>query len=131
MKKTIERFCRSMTSALAVACFVCCSDETKVTVSGPTSIENTPYAYSISATSLKPGETLQVEFTTTATHPKGLVLQFLDEKIFISEFPFTYRKTVRETGTFPLSVYSKFRIEGENIIISGESETTIQINVTK
>ncbi len=120
-----------MTAALAVACFVCCSDDTKITVSGPTTIGNTAYAYSIPQKSLKSGETLQIEFTTTATQPEGLVLQFLNEKVLISEFPFTYRKTVHETGTFPLSVYTKFHIEGENIIISGKAETTIQINVTE
>lgn len=121
-----------MTAALAVACFLGCSGKTEVTViSRPTTIGNTAYTYSIPKKNLKSGETLQVEFTTTATQPKGLVLQFLDEEILISEFPYTYRKTVHETGSFPLSVYTNFNIEGENITISGKAETIIQITVTK
>lgn len=120
-----------MTVALAVVCFVGCPDPDITVASRPITIENTAYAYNISATRLKSGETLQVEFTTTATQPKGLVLQFLDEEILISEFPYTYRKTVHETGSFPLSVYTNFNIEGENITISGKAETIIQITVTK
>ncbi len=120
-----------MTVALAVACFVCCSEKIEQTVSAQIVNGSTAYTYNISETSLKSGETLQVEFRTTAAQPKGLVLQFLGEEVLISEFPFTYRKTVHETGTFPLSIYTDFHLEGENIIISGKSNITIQINVTK
>lgn len=121
-----------MAAALAVAGFTCCTEKIEQSVSAQVSIGDTGYAYSVSATNLKPGETLQVVFTATAAQPQqGLVLQFLDDEVLISEFPFTYRKTVHETGVFPLSVYSDFHFEGENILFLGKSETTIQIKVTE
>lgn len=61
-----------MAAPLAATCFAGCPEKIEQTVSAQVSIGNTGYAYSVSATTLKPGETLQVVSTATAAQSRFL-----------------------------------------------------------
>lgn len=92
-------------------------------------IGNVKYNYFMEKSNYNVGETLKVRFESNSQ--KGIVVNFMDENTLIESFPYEYSKKLTQAGTFPLNVYLAWEMEGENIIIKGESSTSITISVTK
>lgn len=92
-------------------------------------IGNVKYNYFMEKSNYNVGETLKVRFESNSQ--KGIVVNFMDENTLIESFPYEYSKKLTQAGTFPLNVYLTWEMEGENIIIKGESSTSITISVTK
>lgn len=86
------------------------------------------YTYSVPAGRYHVGETLKMTFNSNSN--KGIAINFMDENILITTFPYEYTKKLTKSGSFPIKIYSSWEIVGDIISVKGEVSSIITITVT-